>query len=73
MANFQIIQVNGRMIYVRYENNKPIIEKARTIYKVLDKNSICSLVEMKPITGRKHQLRKQLYAVGNPYIWRSKI
>ena len=21
---------------------------------------------MKPITGRKHQLRKQLYAVGNP-------
>ena len=51
---------------VRYENNKPIIEKAKTIYKVLDKNSICSLVEMKPITGRKHQLRKQLYAVGNP-------
>jgi len=51
---------------VRYENNKPIIEKAKTIYKVLDKNSICSLVEMKPITGRKHQLRKQLYEVGNP-------
>ena len=50
----------------RYENNKPIIEKARTIYKVLDKNSICSLVEMMPITGRKHQLRKQLYAVGHP-------
>ena len=50
----------------RYENNKPIIEKARTIYKVLDKNSISSLVEMKPITGRKHQLRKQLYAIGNP-------
>ena len=50
----------------RYEKNKPIIEKARTIYKVLDKNSICSLVEMKPITGRKHQLRKQLYAIGNP-------
>jgi len=51
---------------IRYENNKPIIEKAKTIYKVLDKNSICSLVEMKPITGRKHQLRKQLYGVGNP-------
>jgi len=51
---------------IRYENNKAIIEKAKTIYKVLDKNSICSLVEMKPITGRKHQLRKQLYAVGNP-------
>ena len=51
---------------VRYENKKKIIEKARTIYKVLDKNSICSLVEMKPITGRKHQLRKQLYDNGNP-------
>ena len=50
----------------RYDNDKEIIEKARTLYKVLDKNSICSLVEMKPITGRKHQLRKQLYAVGNP-------
>ena len=50
----------------RYENGKPIVEKAKTIYKVLDKNSICSLVEMKPITGRKHQLRKQLFAIGNP-------
>jgi len=51
---------------VRYENDKPVIEKARTIYKVLDKNSTSSLVEMKPITGRKHQLRKQLYILGNP-------
>jgi len=50
----------------RYDNDKEIVEKAKTIYKVLDKNSICSLVEMKPITGRKHQLRKQLYSVGNP-------
>ena len=51
---------------VRYEKDKKIIEKSRTIYKVLDKNSICTLVEMKPITGRKHQLRKQLYALGQP-------
>ena len=50
----------------RYDNDKEITEKARTLYKVLDKNSICSLIEMKPITGRKHQLRKQLYGVGNP-------
>ena len=53
-------------ILERYENNKLISEKAKTVFKVLDKNSICSLVEMKPITGRKHQLRKQLYAFGNP-------
>jgi 23S rRNA pseudouridine955/2504/2580 synthase len=51
---------------IRYDNDKKIIEKARTLYKVLDKNSICSLVEMKPITGRKHQLRKQLFNIGNP-------
>ena len=51
---------------IKFENNKPIKEKAKTLYKVLDKNSICSLIEMKPITGRKHQLRKQLYAIGNP-------
>ena len=51
---------------IRYDGEKKIIEKAKTIYKVLDKNSEASLVELKPITGRKHQLRKQLYAVGQP-------
>ena len=50
----------------RYENNKAIVEIAKTFYKILDKNSMCSLVEMKPITGRKHQLRKQLYLRGYP-------
>jgi 23S rRNA pseudouridine955/2504/2580 synthase len=51
---------------IRYEKNKPITEKAITNFKVLDKNSICSLVQMKPITGRKHQLRKQLSIIGHP-------
>ena len=51
---------------IRYDGDKKIIEKAKTLYKVLDKNSEASLVELKPITGRKHQLRKQLYAVGQP-------
>ena len=50
---------------VRYDDNKKIIEKAKTIYKVIDKNSNLSLVEMKPITGRKHQLRKQLFKIGH--------
>ena len=50
---------------VRYENGKKIIEKAKTIFKVVDKNSNSSLVEMKPITGRKHQLRKQLFNIGH--------
>ncbi len=51
---------------VRYDGERKIIEKAKTIYRVLDKNSEASLVELKPITGRKHQLRKQLYALGQP-------
>ena len=51
---------------IRYDGEKKIIEKAKTIFRVLDKNSEASLVELKPITGRKHQLRKQLYALGQP-------
>ena len=50
---------------LRYDNGKKIIEKAKTLFKVLDKNSNSSLVEMKPITGRKHQLRKQLFNIGH--------
>ena len=50
---------------LRYDNGKKIIEKSKTIYKVIDKNSNSSLVEMKPITGRKHQLRKQLFNIGH--------
>ena len=50
---------------LRYDNNKRVIEKAKTFFKVLDKNSNTSLVEMKPITGRKHQLRKQLFGIGH--------
>ena len=51
---------------IRYDGDKKIIEKAKTLFKVLDKNTEASLVELKPITGRKHQLRKQFYAVGQP-------
>ena len=50
---------------IRYDNGKKIVEKAKTIFKVIDKNSEASLLELKPITGRKHQLRKQLYNIGH--------
>ena len=50
---------------IRYDNGKRILEKAKTIFRVIDKNSNSSLVEMKPITGRKHQLRKQLFNIGH--------
>ncbi len=51
---------------IRYDGKKRIIEKAKTLFKVVDKNSEASLVELKPITGRKHQLRKQFYSIGQP-------
>ena len=50
---------------VRYDNGKKITEDAKTYFKVIDKNSNSSLIEMKPITGRKHQLRKQLFNIGH--------
>ena len=50
---------------IRYDNGKKVIEKAKTIFKVLDCNSNSTLIEMKPITGRKHQLRKQLFDIGH--------
>ena len=50
---------------IRYDNGKKIIEKAKTIFKVIDKNTNSSLIEMRPITGRKHQLRKQLFNIGH--------
>ena len=51
---------------IRYEGKRKIIEKAKTYYKILDKNSNFSLLELNPITGRKHQLRKQLFEIGHP-------
>ncbi|MFL2897001.1 MAG: RluA family pseudouridine synthase [Candidatus Pelagibacter sp.] len=57
---------------IRYDNGKKIIEKAKTLFKVLDKNSNSSLVELKPITGRKHQLRKQLFNIGHSIYGDSK-
>ena len=53
---------------VRYENKKKIIEKAETLYKVIDKNNNCSLLKMKPITGRKHQIRKHLFMNGHSIL-----
>ena len=52
----------------RYEKNRKIIEKAVTRYNVIDQNLGFSLVEMQPITGRKHQLRKQASIIGNPIV-----
>ena len=67
ICNGEVEKNSGEWIdeLIRYDNGKKIVEKAKTIFKVIDKNSNSSLVEMKPITGRKHQLRKQLFNIGH--------
>ena len=51
-----------------YENERKIIQKATSYIKILKGSSEYSLLELRPITGRKHQLRKQLYNIGNSII-----
>jgi len=53
---------------VYYENNRKITQKAISNFKVIKSNQAYSFIELNPITGRKHQLRKQLLNIGNPII-----
>ena len=53
---------------VVYEKERKIVQKATSYIKILKGNSEYSLLELRPITGRKHQLRKQLYNIGNSII-----
>ncbi len=51
-----------------FEKNKKIKLKAITFLRVLKSNNKYSLLELNPKTGRKHQLRKQLYMRGFPIV-----
>ena len=53
---------------VLYEKERKIVQKATSFIKILKGNPEYSLLELRPITGRKHQLRKQLYNIGNSII-----
>ena len=53
---------------ILYEKERKIVQKATSYIKILKNNSDYSLLELRPITGRKHQLRKQLYNIGNSII-----
>ena len=55
-----------------YEGKKKIETSAITNYKVIDSNKGYSLVRLNPVTGRKHQLRKQLLIHGHPVLGDSK-
>ena len=47
---------------------KKLLKKLKQKYEILDKNSNATFIELHPITGRKHQLRKQLFNLGNSII-----
>ena len=53
---------------ITIDNGKKIIQKAISHLRLLKTSSNFSYVELNPITGRKHQLRKQLYNIGNPIV-----
>ena len=67
ISNGEIEKNQGELNHdlIRYEGKKKILENARTYFRILDRNLNCSLIELKPITGRKHQIRKQLYSIGH--------
>ena len=71
ICNGEVILNNEGLIkddLSRFENKKIIIERAETKYEILDKNINATFIQLHPITGRKHQLRKQLFNLGNSII-----
>ena len=65
-VNKSIKTMRDELVY--YENNKQVTQKAISNLKIIKSNDGYSFVELNPITGRKHQLRKQLLKIGNPII-----
>ena len=51
-----------------FENNKKITQKAISNLKIIRSNEDYTFLELNPITGRKHQLRKQLLNIGSPIV-----
>jgi len=58
--------INNNLI--RYENDKKVLERAITQYYVIDNNNKYTFFKLKPITGRKHQIRKHLVDLNCPIV-----
>ena len=65
-VNKSIKTMKDDLVY--YEKNKKNIQKAISNLKIIKSNQGYSFLELNPITGRKHQLRKQLLNIGNPIV-----
>ena len=59
-------------ILFHYEGAKKIETKAITDYEVIDSSKNYTLIKLIPKTGRKHQLRKQLFIRNHPIFGDSK-
>jgi 23S rRNA pseudouridine955/2504/2580 synthase len=57
---------------IYFEGKNKLIQKAITHYTVIDSNGTYSFLKLNPVTGRKHQLRKQLLLYGHPIFGDSK-
>ena len=71
ICNGELILIDKGVIkddLIRFDNKKKIVEKAETKYEILDKNNNATFIQLNPKTGRKHQLRKQLFNLGNSII-----
>ena len=53
---------------IRYEGKKKIMERAITNIQKIDNNKNYTLFKLKPITGRKHQIRKHLVDIQCPIV-----
>ena len=65
-VNNSIKTINDDLVY--YENNNKITQKAISNLRVIKSNEGYSYLELNPITGRKHQLRRQLLNIGSPIV-----
>lgn len=50
------------------KNTKTVVREAETHYQILGENGEISLVELKPKTGRMHQIRVHLASIGHPIL-----
>ena len=66
----ELQKTKGRFIdeLISFEGNKKIINKAITDFSVIDSNTNYTFLKLSPLTGRKHQLRKQLLIHGHPVL-----